>query len=421
MIGEYIKSGPHITKAINLLLLVSLASIYLQKNGVQTFGILLSLVCLCGYLPQLKAGSKFFQSRDHTIGIAIFIIFPSLSIATILLDPASNLSDFDSPSRSLLALFIFLWGSRFGMSHHHYVFGLYLGTFLAATVAIYETTIKDVSVAALYFGSQSFGNMALAMGIFSIFNKNSNSQILSSIYLRTFIFFCGITASVLSETRSGWIAIPVVLVIWYFYELKTFSTNSKRKVLIGIGLAAVTITLSFGETIASRLLSIKNEVLCSFSDTDNCTLGSAGIRLELYSGGWSAISRSPLGHGYDTRVVIQDLITSSKIRDVGEFNNFHNEWIQLAVIHGAIGAIASLIFLSLIMRFAVKFISEKSSGHRYDSGFSLMAWIACLSVFGMTQINLDRASTASFFYFSLAILLSFGFSSRLTCNRIEKS
>ena len=421
MIGEYIKSGSHISKAINLLLLASLASIYLQKNGVQTFGILLSLVCLCGYLSQLTAGSKFFQSRDHTRGIAIFIIFPLLSIATIFLDPASSLSDFDSPSRSLLALFIFLWGSRFGLSRHHYAFGLYLGTLLAATVAIYETTTKDVYGVDLYFGSQSFGSMALAMGIFSLFNKNSNSKILSSIYLRTFIFFCGITASILSQSRAGWIVIPIILVLWYFYELRTLSANSKRKVFIGIGLVALTITLSFGETIASRLLPIKNEVLCSFSDTDKCNLGSAGIRLELYSGGWSAISQSPLGHGYDTRVVIQDLITSNKIRDVGEFNNFHNEWIQLTVIHGATGAIASLIFFSLIMKFAVTFINDKSSGHRYDSGFTLIAWIACLSVFGITQINLDRASTASFFYFSLAILLSFGFSSRLSCNRIEKS
>ena len=102
--------------------------------------------------------------------------------------------------------------------------GIVIGSIMSAGVAIYDVQILNLSRAQGITNSIIFGNMSLLMGAMSIagfgwFKQRAVWQVM----LPVIALICGISTSVLSVARGGWIAVPFIVLILFWHMKSYFS------------------------------------------------------------------------------------------------------------------------------------------------------------------------------------------------------
>lgn len=148
----------------------------------------------------------------------------------------------------------------------------------------------------------------------------------------------------------------------------------------------------------SKFSFIQSEIECFFTTNEAC--GSVGVRLHLYHGGILAFLEKPLlGHGMDSGKVVGQLINTQRIGPIPHYENFHNDFIQIAVTQGLLG-LAPFLFL---LYFFFKSSRTNRENHIGEAKIATFWVVGLIIITSMTQINFDRTSTASAFMLLLAL------------------
>jgi O-antigen ligase len=253
----------------------------------------------------------------------------------------------------------------------------------------------------------SLGQYMLLLGVLSAFMINlveKDSPL--AIALKLAAFITGLWVSVLTESRSGWLAIPVLFVVWLFAVARV---RDVRTTAAGAALLAAACLLAF-----FLLHPVQERVTLALNDVQSYLAGggsdtSAGLRLSLLRASWHVFLTQPL-YGYGDGGT-PPLMTIPAIRpfytDLLQYalvhNGAHNELFQNMIRSGIFGVISTL------MMFGVPFIvfwraARSRVKDASAAGAVGLGYIAGVFCFGLTTEAFALKYLATFYALMVAAL-----------------
>ncbi len=272
---------------------------------------------------------------------------------------------------------------------------------VAGLLAIIEYSQTNSRTGVIFHGqSIPFGNLALITGFSCLTFLNLNNCKLKNIVL----IGCSslaIIASLLSQTRGGFIAIPALLVLLVFFKKEYFIRKKVFLSFIGLALISVTFLLSSGvlKKVENRLNSAVNQTSSYYEDDNKAT--SVGIRFDLWKIALDGWKESPLlGKGVTEFYHYKaDKIGIEESRShLLKFKHPHNEYIGLLFSQGIWGLI---VFSVLIMSLSVYYFRRSKSSPVALTG--LLVTCGYL-IFSLTE-SFFSLHTSLFFYLTLNSVL----------------
>ncbi|MCP1173540.1 O-antigen ligase family protein [Ralstonia chuxiongensis] len=246
-----------------------------------------------------------------------------------------------------------------------------------------------------------FGNLSLLMGLFSLISIGwSKGDGWPLVILRGMAGGAGLYASYLSQSRGGWIAIPILLLI-AVATLRHVSWKKRVAALLVffVLLAAVCVSSSMVRTRFDQAVSDLHAYQAGQTNT------SVGIRFQLWKAATLMLTRHPLagvGRGQFEPALkaihAEGLIT----QEATAFEHAHNEFLYNGATLGVLG-IGALLALYLVP--AAYFLRAALCDDRILRTTGAMGLTLCVGfvLFGLTEVMLIIAQTVVFYSVMVAV------------------
>lgn len=320
--------------------------------GIGTVLIFLSSSALCVLKPKLSE----FTKEDRVL-FSVFALYAIAMFVFAYLD-GWHVRELDRPSRFILALPVMLLLLKLVGRVQWLWFGVVLGAILAFTLAVYERSVLGFGRAQ---GSQHpimFGNIGMMLGLISFVSSMYFLANKRYLWLALGIVggLCGIGASVLSASRGGWVALPLI----GFFLLWQSRFLLGKKTLVG---ALATSVFLIVVAVAVPQTGIKDRIDEAVSDVVKYDTGvdkktSVGLRFEMWKAALIMFKSSPfIGVGEYGSVSVKAKIVEEGIvsKEVLGYSHAHNEYINALGLNGIVG----FIFLMGIYLIPLKLFLKK--------------------------------------------------------------
>ena len=313
------------------------------------------------------------EKYHFSVFIVFFVVmFVSPVFATLfvqMLDGSFIVRDFDSPIRLALGLPIFLVIRHKKLEADNLIVrNLPIALFVIAIIVFFfpQMTRGDVRVTLASLDQLTFGYLCLLFALLSLVSIEVVSKKSSWLFCYSVIgTVTGIGLSVLSQSRTGWLSIPIVL-LFYFYSV-TYKLESKLKIrLIILITLLVTIFASY-----STIGIIKQRINQGFYELSNHTytsntdkLTSVGERLNYWLIGFELIKEHPLRGVSHSDLIAQ--LKQDKFQKIADartlaglpYVGFHNEFVTACVNFGISGFVSRILLciVPLVLIFKTFFV-----------------------------------------------------------------
>jgi O-antigen ligase len=402
----YVPSFTRLEYIFGAILLCYPALLFLVRGGMNGSLFLLTILSLF-----LLISRKAYKSNSDIADIYFSIAMASGLVAIF----ASQLYHhdlisryFDSDARFLLAIPVLLALRHINikmLSIMQYAFPL--GA-IAALVAVLATNPSVKTYASTSFMNHiHLGDLALLLGFLSLFSVNwiKRDHLIVKL-LKMIGLIAGLSVSVLSSARGGWIAIPIFVFVFIY-----FRTHGKvlNKILLAMLLIGVIGLLGylFIEPIHQRLWMIYSDwSLLSVGNADT----SIGVRLQLWKAAFHLIAENPVfGVGAAGFGRAMDGLSASGLitpiaAELGK-GEVHNEILAHTVRFGIFGlaSIMAVYFVPFVI-----FLRAAWSKIHQQNVAAMMGMSVTLGffVFGLTVETFDLKMTAAFYSLTVAVLLA---------------
>jgi len=390
------------------------ALLFLVRGGMNGALFLLTILALF-LLISRKAYKNNFDTADRYFSIAM-----ASGLVAILLSQLFHhdmiARYFDSDSRFLLAIPVVLALRHINikmLSIMQYAFPL--GA-IAALVSVWMTN-PGVRTDALtsFMNHIHLGDLALLLGFLSLFSVNwtGRDHLLVKL-LKILGLIAGLSVSVLSTARGGWIAIPVFMFVFVYFRTNGKLFNKLLLAMLSIGVVGL-LGYFFIEPIHQRVWMIYSD-LSQFSGGNADT--SIGVRLQLWNAAFHLIAQNPVfGAGADGfRGAMDGMSASGLITPVAAGygkGEVHNEILAHTVRFGVFG-LASIMAVYFVP-FVIFLRTARSKIHQQNVA-AMMGMCVTLGffVFGLTVETFDLKMTAAFYSMTVAVLLAIATHDKLT-------
>ena len=257
----------------------------------------------------------------------------------------------------------------------------------------------------------SFGSLTLLFSLLSVAALNFFWHKLT-ITNRIFVLIAilsGLYLSVMSGSRTGWLALPLFLLIWIrFFAWQQYG---KVKAILGalLFMGGILLLIPLQPVLVEKIYLALSEVRNYHWNTLNPD-NSVGMRISFYRMavfyffenplkgwgdlGWRELINSPVISQYATAFT----------KDYAK-NGFHNEVFTSAVRSGIWGLISSIALLFIPVFFAINIQSKSSSYTLKFLTLFLLIFMSHLIVAGMTTEVTNLVFLASFIGLSLSIFI----------------
>lgn len=381
------------------------------RGSMNAFFFLLLLLSLF-YL--FRAGKAW--SRDQwDAGTVAFGIALASPVVAMLLSQAYHRSfsapPFDAPSRFLLAVPIYLALRQMRIGTLAVVqYGLPVGAMLAAVISVFFArpyVFDPARVTNSFLHPIHFGNLSLMLGFLSVLSINwTRRDALYVVILKWAGLAAGLFASVHSGTRGGWVAIPIMVLAWYFFQNRTRRVVRLLAPLALIVLAVVASYFLVG-SIHDRLYQIYSDI-AAFRHGEGDT--SIGMRLQLWTAALHLFAENPIfgvgPYGYAPALpalqqagLISPLAVSI---GAGEIDNYI---LANTVTLGIFGLLSGFAIFLVPLLILVK-AAASEAGPQKKSAVMGVCLVLGFFVFGLTADTFDIKMVAAFYGLTLAILLA---------------
>lgn len=250
-----------------------------------------------------------------------------------------------------------------------------------------------------------FGDIALIFGVMSLLSihwpRRDKPLVVALKLVGT---AAGLFASLLTGSRGGWIALPLLAVLVLGYR---FRANSwKSKLTTAILLVAVAVVPYFVSSFVRDRVDSVTANLRGYTHGNRDT--SVGIRLQLWEAGLGEFVQTPWigvgGNGY--KMAMPRLQSEGKLTPLaavaGE-GEMHNQMIAYAVDYGVVGWLALMLaYLGPIVLFHRGMRSDSSVRKR--AAMLGLCFVAAFWTFGLTVETFNLKSTVSTYAAIIAIL-----------------
>ncbi|HTN66476.1 MAG TPA: O-antigen ligase family protein [Burkholderiaceae bacterium] len=248
----------------------------------------------------------------------------------------------------------------------------------------------------------TFGSICLTMALISLVSIDLQGQDPAWVRLyKLTAFVAGLYLSFLSGSRTGWLALPIVLWLWLRFKrnvpnwmIFTAVALFCGAVYFSVPIVKLRIDIGIGELLHYQWDGVNRDT-------------SVEMRLSFYRIGWYLFCQNPLGGWGDKGFKL--LLSAPELREfASDFaigftlnTGFHNEVITNMVRSGVWGLISSLgLFLAPLALF-VQGLRSPSVVVR-SHALPALGYLACVLVSGMSTEVFNLKYTASFHAMMLA-------------------
>ncbi len=405
---DLFKRALEIFLSISPLFLVTFRS---WSNALLIIGALASFIFLVYEKNKLKIHEV---EKYHQKLLVIFIFLaPVLGVLVSSLLRGSNVwKNYDSPSRFFIAIAIFIFSIREKINiakYLQYFSPLSLIITFLQQKFIAQPNLWGPDRMATYFADPLvFGYTSLTLGLLSLTSINLlGKDSTKLVIIKLFGTGIGVYLSLGSGSRTGWLAVPLVIAI-VTYKRKLLSGKALHFLVVGlIGVLAFgAYTLS--NTVQQRVLMGVSEVV-NYSWQGMAPETSVGFRitfLRIASDMFAANPWAGIGdNGYDLKSLPSRVYTYASPESIRlAFNaGFHNELVSNAIRFG-IGGLLSSAMLLLGPMFI--FVKQSSSANAINRSNALLGLVltTCFFVSSFSTEVFDLKYMASFYALIVAML-----------------
>jgi O-antigen ligase len=310
----------------------------------------------------------------------------------------------------LIPIYIYLRHS--GIKLFYIWYGLAFGAIVAAGIAIYDVYILNLSAAKGLTHKIVFGDLALVMGCISMagigwFKQRAYWWML----LPVIALLCGIFASVLSASRGGWIAVPFLLFVFFWYMPSCISNG--KKIIIGVVviacLAAIytvpqtKVRFQIDRTINSLQQYTNSKIKSSNRST------SVGTRLEMWQASWKIFLDHPImgiGWGHYQEQAKLQVDQGLRNKSAARFDHPHSEYFSALAHAGIIGFSVLMLLFLIPARIFIKYIKQGKAADTQRLALAGLVLIVAYMAFGLSEPMLYRSRSVNFFAFYLAVFMA---------------
>ena len=314
----------------------------------------------------------------------------------------------------LMAIPVYLFFRKINIRYTYFWYGLVFGSFVSAGIAIYYPQDPvDLFRAGGILNPIIFGDLALLLGVMSLagvgwFRSKAHWQ----MFIPIIAFYLALLASVLSQSRGGWLAVPFVFIIFFWYSGRAI--DLWKRVVATMGLIVLLFSLYLIPQTGVEIkiaTSVENFTEYVNSDSSHWSRDtSIGARLESWKASWRIFLENPLvGVGWgnyqeNARVFIEAGLYH---KSAGYYNHPHNQYFSSMVSGGALGLLATLaLFIIPIMIFIRVIKSPNNTDDARRIALAGLIMVVGFAVFNLTESFLERSRPVAFFLFYLAVCMA---------------
>lgn len=256
----------------------------------------------------------------------------------------------------------------------------------------------------------AFGSLSLTFGLLSLISVKLHSQQSTILTLYKLIGFCvGIYLSIVSGSRTGWLALPIIGLLWVYFDHAKFTFISKIVTTLGI-LILVTSSYFLSTNVHQRVdTTVKEALLYQWNATSSAPNlnNSVGARVSFARMAVFLLQQKPLSGWGDSSFssMIDDPALSFAMHETkmtALTAGFHNEITANMVRSGIWGLISSVLLFMIPAWFFMRNMRTEEACQR-NVAFMALAFLICQFVSSLSMELLNLRYAASFYGLMLAI------------------
>jgi O-antigen ligase len=405
-----LKNTPLFNMLVMLILLTYPALLLTVRNGS---GVLLGVLLIISIVQLFLIRKTLSIPHWDKYSIAFSLAMASPVVAIFLSQAYHgqfNAPPYDWASRFLLAIPVFLALRQTDIRAITVLqYGLPLGSLVAfamLTVHPYEWSLGRTTTS-IFFNLIHFSDTALMLGFLSLFSINWERKDHPLVLaLKLCGFMAGMYMSIQSGERGGWLTMPVLLLIWA-------AANNNEKLWIKLCIAMMVI-LGAAWLSYSTLDFVQWRIDTIFSDIAAYTHGnkdtSIGVRFQLYLAAIHLFIEHPIfgiGPGEFSHAM-PALMANNMLTPLGAqmgTSEVHNEILHKCAETGLFGLL-SILSVYLVPTFIFWRSTKSSDTSIRIASFMGICLVTGFFIFGLTVEIFNLKMTATFFAFTLAILMA---------------
>ena len=386
-----------------LLLLVTIGATVPGALGLIALGLFL---LSCAYL---LVNVRHYQFNNKEVFyIAAAFAFPLLTVMNISFLDEPDWKYLDNPSRFLLVIPIFLAIRHSSVNVDYFNWGIFFAAFIVCVIALYQRHWLGIDRVYGFISVINspiiFGNMGLLLGVLASTTYPTIKKSLGrgAIFWVTLATLSGLYVSLLSGTRGGWIAMPLLMVL--LGSLLPKGGKIKR-LLILLALAGVFLAFYYFDPQTNGRINSAFLELYKVFVLGEISNGSLGLRVQLWQVAWLEFLQHPvtgvgLGQYYNEKLLLIKAGYSGEFLRVFQFA--HNEPLHILAEMGLLG------FISLMMMY----LSSWLLCLHYKKQKTSLAIAGMLIVFtrfdiSLSQVQMAYHTTTLFYCILFAIVAGF--------------
>jgi O-antigen ligase len=382
------------------------------RHWISNVSILAALLCVS--LAYIQRFEFSWQQVPH---LKIITLLFSVYALGILISQIGRqtfvMREYLDQTRWLIGLPLFIILFRYRVNYTAFlkvalpvsIFAAWLGLIFFPSDAWYER--QTIS----FIDPLTFGHLNLTLGLvcfvsamFDVSRRKANFY----TALNILAFFVGVFLSVKSGSRTGWLAVPVVMCVVSYQIYKPRPVKSLLMVLAVI--SSLILFFQLNTEMASRFKLMMDEIFAYPWRGGLAPETSVSNRVTFYRLGFYYFSQSPLfGWGNRGYLDIKDaaeLLTFSTqgARDFAFNALFHSDWTTQSVRYGVFGLLSVLIVFMIPFRFFVHAI--RVGGDLKKVGCMGFAFTSCQLASSLSTEVYDSKGVTAFTAAILAGLLA---------------
>jgi O-antigen ligase len=352
------------------------------------FNVATLLIFLCSLGMSFLKPVNYALEREDRIVIWVFALFGVSLIAAALADHFQA-RGLDKPSRFLLAIPVLFLLLRAKGPKEWMWYGIIMGSILAFALALYERLVLGLERANGGEHPIMFGDTGMMLGLLSLvaavyFYSQKRSLLLCFAVVGG---LCGMGASVLSGSRGGWVAVPLIgfFLLWECRDLLG------KKLLAGVvSVAAICIlaAIAIPQTGIQKRAGEAISNIQQYNDGSR-TNTSVGARFDMWKAAIYMFKQAPIfGVGESqVRPIKTELAAKGMIHEKAiPYDHAHNEYLQALSTRGIVGLLILLAMYLIPMKLFLKKLRVHRDNWRIRSYAMAGALVPmCYMDFALTQ------------------------------------
>jgi len=369
------------------------------------FNVTTLLIFLCSFFMSFLKPVTHPVDRADKLLIWTFFAFGISLIAASLYDHW-QVKGLDKPSRFLLVIPVVFLLLRTKGAKEWLWYGIVAGAVLAFGLALYERVFLGASRANGSEHPIMFGDIGMMLGLLSFAAAIYFFVQQRFIWLLVALFagVAGIGASILSGSRGGWVAVPLIG-LFLFWECRNLLG---KKLLIRVFSAVflcLVIVIAIPQTGIQKRVGEAVSNIQRYSDGSKKTT-SVGMRFDMWKAAIHMFQESPtLGVGESqVQPIKRVLAAEGKISSKAvPFDHAHNEYLQALSTRGIIGLFFLLAMYLVPLKLFLRKLRQYKDNWRirsYAIGGALIPM--CYMDFALTQTMFMHNIGVMMFAFPIA-------------------